>query len=96
MWKDVVVGELVRVDYGKPFPTDLILLSSSEPSGMCYIDTQNLDGETNLKLRQAVKETAPVVTGEALGKFKALVECELPNRHLYIFRGQSRLKLSLV
>jgi len=26
----------------------------SEPQGMCYIETSNLDGETNLKIRQVV------------------------------------------
>ena len=43
---------------GRQFPADLILLASSEPKGMAYIETSNLDGETNLKLKQALTETA--------------------------------------
>lgn len=34
------------------FPADLLLISSSEPQGMTYIETSNLDGETNLKIKQ--------------------------------------------
>jgi magnesium-transporting ATPase (P-type) len=39
------------------FPADMVLLSSAHPEGVCYIETMNLDGETNLKLKKV-----PIVT----------------------------------
>ena len=38
------------------FPADLILVKSSNPSGLAYIETKNLDGETNLKHKSCLKE----------------------------------------
>ncbi len=34
----------------------------SEPQGMCYIETSNLDGETNLKIRQVIFNPPPPIS----------------------------------
>ncbi|XP_023932468.1 probable phospholipid-transporting ATPase IA isoform X1 [Lingula anatina] len=89
-WTDVVVGDFVKVVSGEFFPTDLVLLSSSEPQGMCYVETSNLDGETNLKIRQALPQTAKLLTSADILSLSGTVECETPNRHLYEFVGNIR------
>ncbi|KHJ46745.1 phospholipid-translocating P-type ATPase, flippase [Trichuris suis] len=54
---------------------------------MAYIETSNLDGETNLKLRKGSPRTAGLLTHEALYHFTGAVECEAPHRRLYEFTG---------
>ena len=39
-----MVGDVVRMDSNDFIPADMILISSSEPEGFCYIETSNLDG----------------------------------------------------
>ena len=81
-WKDVCVGDIVRVLNTKSFPADLILLASSEPQGMCYIETANLDGETNLKIRSALAVTSEFTDKSQLSQsnFRGTMVAELPNR----------------
>ncbi|KAK5990164.1 Phospholipid-transporting ATPase DRS2 [Cladobotryum mycophilum] len=62
-WINVAVGDVIRVESEEPFPADLVLLASSEPEGLCYIETANLDGETNLKIKQALPETSTMAGG---------------------------------
>ena len=57
LWKDISVGDILRVESEKAFPADLILLASSDSEAQCYIETANLDGETNLKIRTALTGT---------------------------------------
>ncbi|XP_017545637.1 phospholipid-transporting ATPase IA isoform X1 [Pygocentrus nattereri] len=90
-WEKVAVGEVVRASNGDHLPADLIILSSSEPQGMCYIETSNLDGETNLKIRQGLQITSEIKDIDSLMRLSGRMECESPNRHLYEFVGNIRL-----
>ncbi|CAG0894831.1 unnamed protein product [Cyprideis torosa] len=57
---------------------------------MAYVETANLDGETNLKIRQALPQTAALLEAKDLNRWTATIECEPPNRHLYEFNGNLR------
>jgi phospholipid-transporting ATPase len=86
-WIDIAVGDIVRVESEKPFPADIALLASSEPEGLCYIETANLDGETNLKIKQAIPETADLVSPAELSRLGGKIRSEQPNSSLYTFEA---------
>ncbi|XP_015683326.1 probable phospholipid-transporting ATPase VA [Protobothrops mucrosquamatus] len=54
-WKDVQVGDFVQLQCNEVIPADILLLYSSDQNRICYLETANLDGETNLKQRRVVK-----------------------------------------
>uniref|UniRef100_UPI00398EABD5 probable phospholipid-transporting ATPase IA isoform X4 n=1 Tax=Pristiophorus japonicus TaxID=55135 RepID=UPI00398EABD5 len=89
-WEKVEVGDIVKINCTECIPADTILLSSSEPQAMCYIETSNLDGETNLKIRQGLPQTADIKDIDSLMNFSGKLECENPNRHMYDFVGNIR------
>jgi phospholipid-transporting ATPase len=86
-WINVAVGDIVRVESEEPFPADLVLLASSEPEGLCYIETANLDGETNLKIKQALPETSSMVSSTELSRLGGRIRSEQPNSSLYTYEA---------
>ena len=86
-WINVAVGDVVRVESEEPFPADLVLLASSEPDGLCYIETANLDGETNLKIKQALPETSTMVSPSELSRLGGRIKSEQPNSSLYTYEA---------
>ncbi|CAN4124334.1 unnamed protein product [Withania somnifera] len=86
-WKKLQAGDIVRVKQDEFFPADLLFLASTNPDGVCYIETANLDGETNLKIRKALEKTWDYVTPDKVSGFTGEVQCEQPNNSLYTFAG---------
>ncbi|XP_048144338.1 phospholipid-transporting ATPase ID isoform X2 [Corvus hawaiiensis] len=86
-WMNVRVGDIIKLENNQFVAADLLLLSSSEPHGLCYIETAELDGETNMKVRQAIPVTAELGDTSKLARFDGEVICEPPNNKLDKFGG---------
>uniref|UniRef100_A0A452IU96 Phospholipid-transporting ATPase n=1 Tax=Gopherus agassizii TaxID=38772 RepID=A0A452IU96_9SAUR len=92
-WMNIQVGDIIKLENNNFVTADLLLLSSSEPHSLTYIETAELDGETNLKVKQALTVTAEL--GENLQKltdFNGEVKCEAPNNKLDKFTGTLTLR----
>ncbi|CAA6654512.1 unnamed protein product [Spirodela intermedia] len=85
LWKDVRVGEIIRVRSNESLPCDMVLLSTSDPTGVAYVQTINLDGESNLKTRYAKQETLSKVPEK--DPVTGVIRCEQPNRNIYGFHA---------
>ncbi|CAM8916996.1 unnamed protein product [Rhodiola kirilowii] len=89
-WKNIQVGEILKIFSNETLPCDMVLLGSSDPGGIAYIQTMNLDGESNLKTRYARQETA---SQEFEGDLMyGLIRCEQPNRNIYEFTANMEFK----
>ncbi len=72
----------------------MILISSSSDKGICYVETKNLDGETNLKHKKAIKECLNISRSEneIFENYQdAEIECEKENEFIYKFNGKIKL-----
>lgn len=88
-WKDVNVGDFIRVRANEGVPADMVIISTSDDDGICYVETKNLDGETNLKTKSCLKSGGHhhIKHSNDLGNTKFWIECDPPNAQLYSFRG---------
>ncbi|XP_075889017.1 phospholipid-transporting ATPase VB [Nelusetta ayraudi] len=85
-WKDVRVGDFVEVACNEIVPADLLLLHTSDPKGVCYVETSNLDGETNLKQRRGLVGLCVTDPDFDPVSFSGIVVCERPNNNLNHFK----------
>ncbi|KAI8128151.1 hypothetical protein FF38_14449 [Lucilia cuprina] len=87
-WSGVQVGDVIRMENNQFVAADILLLSTSEPNGLCFIETAELDGETNLKCKQCLTETIELgQQDDLLWNFNGEIICEKPNNLLNKFEG---------
>lgn len=91
-WRNVALGSIIRLRGGDEVPADLVVLHSSEPNGAAYVETSNIDGEQDLKLKSAVPGLAAACpTPSSLADITGTFECDQPNDSLYVFNGALHL-----
>ncbi|KAK2165061.1 hypothetical protein LSH36_55g03001 [Paralvinella palmiformis] len=85
-WQQISVGDIIHLSCNEIIPADIVLLRTSDQSGLCHVDTSSLDGENNLKQRYVVKR---LQQGDEFhpSLFTHTIECELPNLEVYKFHG---------
>jgi phospholipid-translocating ATPase len=89
-WKSLQVGDFVRLYNEDPIPADIVILSTSDPDGACYVETKGLDGETNLKVRQALHCGRQIRHARDCEKAEFVIESEAPHANLYSYNGAVR------
>ncbi|WVQ96443.1 hypothetical protein IAU59_003548 [Kwoniella sp. CBS 9459] len=90
LWKKLEVGDLVLLRDNEQVPADIIVLSTSNADNLCFVETKNLDGETNLKIRRGLKATASINSEEDLEHAKFVIDSEPPHANLYTYNGVLR------
>jgi len=75
------VGDLVLIEKDEDIPADLLLLKSSLDTGMCFVDTMNLDGETNLKEKMIPSGLKDLVKDNIINS-TGIIICNLPDENL--------------
>ncbi|RPD56361.1 phospholipid-translocating P-type ATPase [Lentinus tigrinus ALCF2SS1-7] len=85
IWEDLRVGDIVKIKEDESFPADILICATSEEENVAYVETKNLDGETNLKSRNACPALTHLDTARACAaKENAFqVECDRPDTNLY-------------
>jgi magnesium-transporting ATPase (P-type) len=92
-------GDIIKLNGRNIVPADMILLCTSNytDGNQCYIETANIDGETNLKVKQAPGQLSKLLVEgkdheritESL--FKGKLEVEQPNKNIHNFIGTLHL-----
>ncbi|KAJ7779132.1 hypothetical protein B0H16DRAFT_806330 [Mycena metata] len=93
LWKKLEVGDIVLLREDEQVPADILVLATSDPDGNCYLETKNLDGETNLKLRKSLSATRGLSSAEEdVQRVRFVLDSEPPSQNLYLYHGVLRYR----
>ena len=98
-WAEIIVGDIVLVEEMEAFPADLIVLTTNQETGICYMETSSLDGEKNLKARLAPKETCDKFNRNnenPIFRLEGRVESDHPHASLSSFKASIYIKEKVI
>eukprot|EP01059_Diplonema_ambulator_P033251 TRINITY_DN6877_c0_g1_i4.p1 TRINITY_DN6877_c0_g1~~TRINITY_DN6877_c0_g1_i4.p1 ORF type:complete len:1050 (+),score=279.10 TRINITY_DN6877_c0_g1_i4:106-3255(+) len=84
---DVMAGDIVKLPSNSQVPADVLVLSTTREDNGCFVETANLDGESNLKKKQPVSSTATLKDPASLHRLDLSIQCDLPNPQLSSWNG---------
>ncbi|CAI9715878.1 probable phospholipid-transporting ATPase IIB isoform X2 [Octopus vulgaris] len=84
---NIKVGDLITVEKNQRVPADMVLIRTTEKVGSCFIRTDQMDGETDWKLRIALQSTQHLPSDESLLDITAHVYAEKPSKDIHSFVG---------
>lgn len=84
----IKVSDLIMVEKDQRVPADMILLKTTEKNGSCFVRTDQLDGETDWKLRVAIPTTQQVESNDEFFDIEATISAEAPGKDIHSFRGK--------
>ena len=84
-WEDLKVGDFVKLRADESVPADLVVCATSEEENVVYLETKNLDGETNLKSRHAVPELVGYRSANACAAARFTISTDAPDVNMYQF-----------
>jgi phospholipid-translocating ATPase len=84
-WEDVRVGDVVKIMDHESFPADILLCVTSEDEDVAFVETKNLDGETNLKSRHGVPALSHLRDAAACAdrNNSFQINCDRPDTDMY-------------
>ncbi|UKK01787.2 cation transporting ATPase [Theileria orientalis] len=83
----IKLGQLLMLKQGERVPADILLLKTSEPNGASFVRTDQLDGETDWKLKRAVA-TTQAMSVEDTYNLLSVATVEEPKPDFYNFLGK--------
>ncbi|PKK71379.1 phospholipid-translocating P-type ATPase [Rhizophagus irregularis] len=87
IWRNVRVGDFLYLKNNDAVPADAIILSTSELEGTCFVETKDLDGETNLKPRRCIPDIKDIRSPIDCTNVTFYIDSETPNSNLYSYSG---------
>lgn len=89
---DIKVGDVIVMHKDRRVPADVVLLRTSDKSSSCFIRTDQLDGETDWKLKIPIPFTQHLANESEIMELNCEVYAEKPQKDIYSFVGTVKVR----